>query len=519
MRSFIQRHRESVFGVLSGFDRLVLRGNVRQVAGPEGMFRFLCSRGVLLKDFGKYAEAITERIKGAARSTLERAGRRPVEYLESSSTNKEERALEIAREDGVTEGLICTLSCVEPCHTFFIFRNRATKKIELRTQVRKGLHLYFYMFDRVFGFMNARIQTWLPLRVQICINGREWLSRQLDRAGIDYERRDNTFANVADVPRAQGMLRRQLNTDWAKQLNRIARILNPHHEDYDLYGKSLDYYWSVYQSEWATDLMFRSPGALARIYPGLTLHGITTFSSADVMRFLGKRVEFNRTYDGEIVSDFKDRPEGVRLKHSVGMNSVKIYDKQGSVLRVETTINNPRVFRAFRRAEGQPRSRKKWREMRRGIADLRRRAEVSEASNRRYLDALAVVDTPTLIGDLLRPLTRRVRWKGRPVRSLTWSERDLAVIAAVMRGEHAINGFRNKDLQEHLSPRPERSHKERRRHSAYVTRLLRVLRAHRLIKKVSHSHRYRVTPRGLTAMTAILATQRATLERLRAAAA
>jgi hypothetical protein len=517
VRSFIQRHGSKILGVLSGFDRLVFRGNVRQVAGADGMYHFLCSRGVRLKHFGKYAESVTERIKAAAKSTLERAGRRGIEYLESSRTNKEERALAIAREDRITEGLICVLSCVEPCHTFFIYRNRETKKIELRTQVRKGLHLYFYMFDRVFGFMNARIQTWLPLRVQICINGREWLARRLDRAGIGYERRDNTFARVSDVARAQAMLRRQLNTNWVKQLTRIARVLNPHHEEYDLFGTSLDYYWSAYQSEWATDLMFARPSDLAKIYRGLVLHGITTFSSANVMRFLGKPVRSN--FRGEIVSDFKDRPEGVRVKHSIDMNSVKIYDKQASVLRVETTINQPRAFRAFRRAEGQSKGPKKWRYMRRGVADLRRRAEVSEASNRRYLAALAAVEDPTLVGDLVRPLARRVKWRGRLVRALNWSERDLAVIAAVMRGEHSINGFRNRDLQQHLFPRPTRSRKERRQRSARITRVLRVLRAHHLIQKVSRSHRYRVTARGLVAMTAILTTQRVTLERLRVAAA
>jgi len=519
VRSFIQRHGSKILGVLSGFDRLVFRGNIRQIAGTKGMSGFLNWHGILLKHFGEYAESVTERVKAAAAVTLRKAGRRGVEYLNSPQINKEERALAIAREDNVTEGLICVLSATELCHTFFVYRNRETRKIELRTQKRPGLHLYFYMFDRTFGFMNARILTWLPLRIQVCINGREWLSRRLDRAGIDYERRDNTFAQVGDVKRAQAMLRRQLRTDWAKQLTRLAQILNPHHEDKDLFGEGrvLDYYWSVYQSEFATDCMFESPAALARIYPGIVHHGITTFSSADVMRFLGRRIQSN--FNGEIVSDFKNRPEGVRVKHSVDMNSVKVYDKQGSVLRVETTINQPRVFRAFRRAEGQPKGPKRWRYMRRGIADLRRRAEVSEASNKRYLDALAAVQDPRLVGDVLRPLAKRVRWKKRTARALTFSERDVAIVAAVMRGEHGIAGFRNKDLQQHLFANPARSPKERRRRTALVTRLIRVLRAHRLISKIAKSHRYRVTRNGVVAMAAILTTQRVTLERLGNAAA
>ena len=517
MRSFIHRHASKIVGVLSGFDRLVFRGNVRPVAGPEGMFGFLCSRGVRLKEFGTYAEGISKRVKSAAEATLARLGRPPIKYLESSRTSKEDTALEIARRDKVSEGLICVLSSVEPCHTFFIYRNREAKKIELRTQVRKGLHLYFYMFDPVFGFMNARIQTWLPLRIQVCINGREWLARRLDEAGVWYDRRDNTFARVADLSRAQRLLSSQLKTDWTKHLTRLARILNPHHEDYDLFGKKLDYYWSVYQSEWATDLMFEAPDDLAAIYPGLVRHGIETFSSSDVMRFLGKPVRSN--FPGEIVSDFKNRPEGVRVKHSVDMNSVKIYDKQGSVLRVETTINEPRAFRTLRRAEGQLNGPKKRRYMRRGIADLQARARASEASNKRYLEALSAVEDPTLVGDLLRPLTRRVKWNGRYVRALRWSEQDLGIVREVMRGENTINGFRNKDLQAHLFSTAARSPQERRKRSAHVTRVLRVLRAHRLIQKVPRSHRYRVTPRGQVVLAAALATQSVTLERLRRAAA
>jgi hypothetical protein len=516
--SFIQRHRAVIRGVLSGLDRLVFRGNIRQIAGVEGMQHFLNWRRVLLKDFGSYVQRITDRVRAAAEETLKRAGRRPVQYVGSPSVEKEQLALSIARADGVTDGLICVLSCVEPCRSFFIYRNRETKFIELRVQDRKCLHLYFYAFDRVFGFMNARIMTWLPLRVQVCINGREWLSRRLDEAHVGYDRRDNTFARIDDLERAQAMFDKQLDTDWTRELTRIARLINPHHEDDDLFGgRRIDYYWSVYQSEWATDVMFDRPASLAKIYPGLVQHAITTFSSPDVLRFLGKPVRSN--FPGEIVSDFKDRPEGVRVKHSADMNSVKVYDKGGSVLRVETTINDPYAFRAFRRAEGQKRGPKKWRYMRRGIADLRRRAEVSEASNKRYLEALGAVENPTRVSELIRPLTERCRWKGRPVRGLTWSKRDLDIVAAVMRGEHCISGFQNRDLQAALFARPPVDAKEKRSRTAYVTRLVRLLRAHRLVHKVTGTHRYRVSRTGRVAMTAILATQRMTLEQLARSAA
>jgi len=207
---------------------------------------------------------------------------------------------------------------------------------------------------------------------------------------------------------------RQLKSAWPKLLGRIARMLNPAHgsifEDFPV-----DYYWSVYQSEWATDAMFKNSSALAEIYPALVQHGITAFSSPDVMRFLGKKV--HGAYQGEIISDFKDRPEGVRIKHRVGLNSVKLYDKQGSVLRAETTINNPYGFKVFRPVEGDAGGRCAWRLMRKGIADLHRRSRVSQASNERYLDAPASVDTSTPLGKLAIP-TNDFRYGGEDFREV-----------------------------------------------------------------------------------------------------
>ena len=74
----------------------------------------------------------------------------------------------------------------------------------------------------------------------------------------------------------------------------------------------------------------------------------------------------------ELVSDMKTRPEGVRIKHRLGENSIKMYDKQGSVLRVETTINDAAGFKSFRTPEGKPNAEPAWHTMRKGIADLHR---------------------------------------------------------------------------------------------------------------------------------------------------
>jgi hypothetical protein len=241
------------------------------------------------------------------------------------------------------------------------------------------------------------------------------------------------------------------------------------------------------------------------------------FSSRDVMRFLGKKPHGN--FQGEVVSDYRERPEGIRVKHQLKQNSVKIYDKQGSVLRVETTINDPSDFRVFRPKQDDPEGPCQWQPMRKGIADLRRRAEVSQASNERYLEALASLRSDQPLCELLTPVCRPACWKGRHVRALQpWSPADRSLLQAISRGEFAINGVRNRDLVALLSPRALHSPEEKRRASGRVTRQLRLLRAHGILRKVPHTHRYVLTERGQKITTATLHYQNLTLEQLTNAA-
>lgn len=511
MKNFIGRFGQSIQGVLSGFDRLLFRGTLLGLAYVGGMIRFLNLNRVLRKQFGAYVERTTEHLEQASLRAA-REQRRPVLYLPSSSVSKEDKARQIASADNVKEGLICVLRCVEPCSSFRVFGDRSTNHAELKSYRTKCMHLYHYMIDPVFGFMHVRLQTWFPFSVQIYVNGREWLARKMDRERIRYERRDNCFGWIDKVERAQELANRQITTPWEQELRRLSTIANPAlHEILGRYRA--EYYWSLWQSEWATDIMFKSPAALARIYPQFVMHAITSFGSGDVMRFLGQKVHGN--FAGEIVSDFKHRPEGIRVRHSVEGNSVKMYDKQGSVFRIETTINRPAGFKVFRRKQGDPKGKRAWRGMRQGIADLKRRAEVSQLANVRYADAIAATDTSTPLGQLMQRIARPTKWKHKTVRGIrTWSSEDLKLIEAANRGEFCLNGFRNRDLQPFLFADPTEDPVERRRRSGYGTRLIRLLRAHRLVRKVAGSHRYKVTPNGREILSAVLSAQHVTLEAL-----
>ena len=514
MDLFVQKYREKVISVLSGFDRLVLRGTLRAISYVEGMGNFLCTVGVLLKDFSSYVESMTKLLREASTEQARRLNR-PIVYLASSQPRKEPIARKIMIRDGITEGLICVLSCVEPCVSYDIRRDRESQKLVLERAQRKCLHLYHYWIDPVFGFMSARLQTWFPFSIQLCVNGREWLSRQMDGVGMSYKREENCFLAVEDFPKAQSLMDEQICFSWTEALEPIGLKINPVHRQISrLYP--IDYYWGVHQSEWATDILFTSPRTLSAIYPQLVRAAVSTFSSPDVMRFLGKRLHGN--YADELVSDYKSRPEGVRVKHRAGANSVKMYDKAGRILRVETTLNDPTPFKVYRPLEGDPEGACEWRPMRKGIGDLARRASISQSSNERYLDGLSRLDTDSPIFQMIDPACRTVLWKGRREWALRpWSE-DQLLLHTVSRGEFSLNGFRNRDILPHLFPKVLPENEERRRASARVTRKLRLLRAHGVIRKIPHTHRYTFTKKGREIVLAILKYQSVTLKQLEKAA-
>lgn len=270
-------------------------------------------------------------------------------------------------------------------------------------------------------------------------------------------------------------------------------------------------------------MVFRSPQALAALYPRLVRHALTDVSNADVMRFLSWRMPRHGgligNFQGEVVSDVRTRPEGTRVKHRVNRNAIKMYDKQPNVLRVETTVNDAREMKVYRRAEGNPDSPKRWRPLRKGVADLHRRAKLSQAANERYLQKLAEVDDTRTLQELVTPLCRPVQWQGQRVRALApLSESDTKLLQAIQRDECAIHGFRNRDLRSILYAQAADAATNRRQ-SAAITRQIRLLRAHGLVAKVPKTHRCQVTDLGRAAITTLLQAQQANAAQLQRIAA
>jgi hypothetical protein len=483
---------------------------------------WLSDRRIRLVEFKPFALGLTATLKASLERVAARAGR-TIQYLASSALSKEALVQELLRRDGITEGVVCVLSCTEPCQSFDIHRNREKKTIDPVRRLRKCLHWYVYFLDRQLGLCHVRIQSWLPFTVHVCINGREQLCRQLDRAGLAYTRNDNCLTWVADGAAAQKRLKAQPWLDWTGILNRLLQRACPALCRLPMREGTLSYYWSADETEWATDVLFRAPAALAELYPSLLRHAMTTFSSREVMRFLGRtrmprRGGVDVRFQGEVMSHLSERPEGVRIKHRMNRNSVKMYDKQGSVLRVETTINDARDLGVYRASESNPQGKKKWLRLRKGVVDLPRRAAISQAANMRYLTALSGMDAQTPLGrvadDVSQPLIRNNR-RCRGLNLLTGDDARLAEV--LLHGEFLLNGFRNRDVRALLFPSTDQTTIHRQ--AARVSRLLGLYRTHGLIRKVKGTHRYHLTPQGRQILPAFCAARHASTEKLNQLAA
>ena len=505
MQTFLSIHQAVITGTLSTFDRLIFKGHLTGLY-PAGAFaRFLNSQHILLKDFAAYAEMTSAQLKAHAQQVARNA-QRPYLYLAAASTaasghSKEAQARAIAERDGLTEGLICVFAVVEPCRAFTVRGNRETRRLEVVRENRKCLHFYFYYLDHEFGFMHVRLQSWFPFTLQLYVNGREWLARQLDQRRIAYTRYDNKLTQVADLPTAQALCEKFAHRQWPRLLDAFARPVNPLLPTLRRAGFR-NYFWSVDQAEYATDVLFRDRASLEALLPALQELAITAFSAEDVLRFLGRKLHGN--FKGAVTTSLKRRREGRRVKHTLKRNSLKLYDVL-NVLRIETTLNNPREFRVLRVLETKQARQRRWCPMGKGVANFWRYAQVGQQANARYLDALAHAQPKgKAIAELDGLCWSRLDKGKRVAKFNPVAAEETALFTAVLAGEHQLNGFRNKDLQARLFSSPARSDTEQRRRSARVTRCIAKLRGHGLIAKVKASRLYRVTERGFRLMAAAL---------------
>jgi hypothetical protein len=491
---FLRKHQDHIQGVLSCFDRVIFRGYL-PLSYPQGLEGWLRWHNVLLKDFKTFAPEVSERVKEHVRGLVEQAGA-PFRHL-PKKIRMEDEARRLAKERGVSAGIVCGYSKLETCATFRL--QYAQGRPRMKKDYRRCTVVYVFILHAVLGLIHVKLETWLPLTMQVYVNGHEFLARKLDAAGIGYEQADNAFVRLDDPAAVQALADRFCKQHWPKLLGDLARQFNP------LFGdllKEQDYYWVMDQAEYATDVLFDTVATLEALYPRLLEHATLCFGAVDVLKFLGRKL--SPSLLGEVKTEVSRRLEGTRIKHTVQGNWLKMYNKVGRVLRLEMVINQPYSFRVRRWRQTRNGGRQlAWQALPKGVAWLWRYAEISRSANGRYLEALAVVDDWRAARRLLDKATRPAKIGGRRKRALQpLSPQDQALFLAVLQGAHHVRGLSNREVAARLYGLPPRDARERGRRCARVTRQLQLLRAHGLLAKIPRSRRYRVTAKGEQLMSA-----------------
>jgi len=507
---FITKYKAQTDGILHGFDRLIFRGYLSKMFGPKGMYHYLSKMGVRLTDYKTFVSNQTVQLKQhieqlAARQNIS------IHYVNNSKTSKDELAQKYLKEHPTQQGLIAIITCLEVSITFCRRKDPLKKELYLRKELGQHLHYYFYYMDREFGWMHVKLQSYYPFTLQVYVNGRSYLKKALDKVDIVYESYQNSITRVDDLAKAQQLSDKLIQKKWDRFLNVFAYQLNPHLPHIHDIFQGNTYHWCLHQSEYASDVLFKERASLENIYPALVQHAIQFKGGEDIYTFFGRSL--HPSSKKEVTGSSKRFLQGIRIKHYLDRNSIKMYDKY-SILRIETTINNSKAFKIYRDCIRKGKPTKAWTPMAKAVCNLYRYAEIAKKANSRYLNSLILARPKKDLSRQLEQLSQRITLltsnkKEKKVAALNLLSKETSlVLEAINDGRFTIQSFSNKQLREVLIEKGLFSndlsdpliHKQI---SGKITRLLAKLRAHKLIYKIGCSFRYKLTKTGQQVCNAI----------------
>lgn len=480
MSDFTKKYDKDILGVISCYDRILLRGTLTGCCYPKGMTSLLYSKGVRVFDYPEYALTLRDKIRENAEK-IASENNINIEFIGKTSIRKEEIIQKVIKQRGNHPGLVHIISAMETCSAYKPRYDNVKKHAFLIGTKSKCLHYYFYFIDKDLGLCHLRVPTWCPFTLQFYCNGHHYLASKLKKEKVKFKMIDNAFSFIGNFKKAQQLSDQFDVTKMHQMLDEWSHYLCPIIEE--LQSKI---HWSVSQIEYATDLIFKNQKTLESIYDNLIQTAICSIKSHDISRFLGKKLHGN--YQDEIGSNLSTRIEGKRIKHVMKRASIKMYDKFGFILRIETTSNDITFLKHFREVELKNGGVEiKFAPMKKSIYSIVPLSKLLMASNMRYIDYLASIDDISDGAKKLTRLSEKVKKNDRSYRGFNlFDESDKKLFRIIIRGEHCIKGLSNKDIRKKWPGKT----------SAQISRLLKNLRLHGIIKKATNSYHYYVTKFG-----------------------
>jgi hypothetical protein len=483
-----EKYIEQLDGVLHCYDRLVLTGSLMPLCYAQGMTKYLNEQHIRIFDYAQFAQPLAEQLRATAEAIATEHGL-TIEYIRKKNFRKEARIEALLQKRGQHPGLIHIFSALEPCASYKPWHDKNTHHTYLKAADAKCLHYYFYFIDDELGLCYFRVSTWCPFRVQVYFNGHAWLANQLRRKEIAFHLQDNAFTHIADYAAANELAAHLEVAVLHRRLDQFAERFCP-----IVNTLSLSYQWSIWQAEYATDLVFKQRRDLQQFFPPLLETLVLSIKPDDIASFLGRKLHGN--YQGEVTTRLQKRFPGTRIKHAIGPVSLKLYDKFGLILRLETTVNDVSFFQQRRVVEHRNGEHEtKWAAMKKTLYNLGTLQKVLWAANRRYLEFLSALETPSGGEAQLQRLSEAQTENGHHYKGFNFfAADDAGLFRLLLRGEFAISGLTSRAFQALL---PDKS-------SGQVSRLLKRLRVHGLLKKIGHRYKYYLTNFGRQVLTLAL---------------
>lgn len=481
MELLTEKYQDKIQGVLSCYDRMIILGTLPGICFSGGMSAYLTSHNIRIFDYEKFAKGLRDYLVANTEKIAKDEGVE-IEYIQKKKCRKEDRIAGIITKRGDHPGLVHIFSCLESCMSYKPWHDKKKNLNYLRYDTGKCLHYYFYFIDKQLGLCFMRVSTWCPFRVEIYCNGHNILASELRSKDISFDLIDNVFISISDFSKAQicsDSLRIEL---LHKIFNRLADKYCPVIKKFDL-----QYHWSIMQVEYATDVVFKKQSDLKSMYEILIRTAIHAVKPDNIATFLGKKLTAN--FQNNIGNNFETRINGTRIKHIMGPVSIKMYDKLGLILRIETTVNDVTFFRHYRKVKHRNGNKElQYGRMRKGIYNLAPLAKLLRCANLRYIEFISTIDDDrtTAIKNLFT-VSKTTKDANHSYKGLNFfDDDDLTLLLSIQRGEFNISGFQNKNLQSHLP----------NKNSSQISRLLKRIRCHGLIKKIKNTYKYYITSLG-----------------------
>jgi hypothetical protein len=341
--------------------------------------------------------------------------------------------------------------------------------------------VYFYCFDDDFGPFFLKFSTYFPFTAKACVNGNEYAKRQAAKAGIAFTPMDNGFAAVDDLAALQRICDSLGEEQITALIRKWMRIL-PHPFTEEDIAAGYTYDISMLQAEFSLTQVLDKPISGRIFFEQVIRDNLDIGRPDKVALIFGKRIHRGRkrptpgVFSTRVITDGVTPNLHIEYKH----NRIKQYHKQGQALRTETTINNPGDFYLGKRLSN--------------LAALR---QIGFTANRRLLDVQCISHDPATGAEALAALTDPlITATGQRIPGLRFTDpRVQALLAVLCLFRLQPAGLTNRDLRTHLASLL--GYQSEDITSGQATYDLRRLRAHGLIERIPHTHRYQITDTGL----------------------